>query len=41
MYTQLYHADRRVADRKSHYGDKTVERPSYIHNGIFTTGKTS
>ena len=24
---------------KSHCGDKTVERSSYLHNGIFYTGK--
>ena len=26
--------------RKSHYGDKTVVRSSYLHNGISYTGKT-
>ena len=26
--------------RKSHYGDKTILRPSYLHNGISYTGKT-
>ena len=26
--------------RKSHCGDKTVVRSSYLHNGIFYTGKT-
>ena len=25
--------------KKSHYGDKTVLRPSYLHNGISYTGK--
>ena len=25
--------------RKSHCGDKTVVRPSYLHNGISYTGK--
>ena len=25
--------------RKSHCGDKTILRPSYLHNGIFYTGK--
>ena len=25
--------------RKSHCGDKTVVRSSYLHNGIFYTGK--
>ena len=25
--------------RKSHYGDKTILRPSYLHNGISHTGK--
>ena len=25
--------------RKSHYGDKTILRPSYLHNGISYTGK--
>ena len=27
--------------RKSHCGDKTILRPSYLHNGISYTGKTS
>ena len=27
--------------RKSHYGDKTILRPSYLHNGISYTGKTA
>ena len=27
--------------RNSHYGDKTIWRPSYLHNGISYTGKTS
>ena len=27
--------------RKSHYGDKTILRPSYLHNGISYTGKMS
>ena len=27
--------------RKSHCGDKTIFRPSYLHNGISYTGKTS
>ena len=27
--------------RKSHCGDKTILRPSYLHNGITYTGKTS
>ena len=27
--------------RKSHCGDKTVVRSSYLHNGIFYTGKTT
>ena len=27
--------------RKSHCGDKTFLRPSYLHNGISYTGKTS
>ena len=27
--------------RKSHGGDKTILRPSYLHNGISYTGKTS
>ena len=27
--------------RKSHCGDKTVERSSYLHNGISYTGKTA
>ena len=27
--------------RKSHCGDKTVVRPSYLHNGISYTGKTT
>ena len=27
--------------RKSHCGDKTISRPSYLHNGIFYTGKTA
>ena len=27
--------------RKSHCGDKTVERSSYLHNGISCTGKTT
>ena len=26
--------------RKSHCGDKTISRPSYLHNGISYTGKT-
>ena len=26
--------------RKSHYGDKMILRPSYLHNGISYTGKT-
>ena len=26
-------------DRKSHCGDKTILRPSYLHNGISYTGK--
>ena len=26
--------------RKSHCGDKTILRPSYLHNGISYTGKT-
>ena len=25
--------------RQSHYGDKTILRPSYLHNGISYTGK--
>ena len=25
--------------RKSHFGDKTILRPSYLHNGISYTGK--
>ena len=25
--------------RKSHYGDKTIVRPSYLHNGVSLTGK--
>ena len=25
--------------RKSHYGDKTILQPSYLHNGISYTGK--
>ena len=28
-------------DRKSHCGDKTILRPSYLHNGITITGKTT
>ena len=28
-------------NRKSHCGDKTVERASYLHNGISFTGKMS
>ena len=28
-------------NRKSHCGDKTMLRPSYLHNGISYTGKTS
>ena len=27
--------------RKSHCGDKTILRPSYLHNGISYTGKTT
>ena len=27
--------------RKSHRGDKTILRPSYLHNGISYTGKTA
>ena len=27
--------------RKSHYGDKTILWPSYLHNGISYTGKTT
>ena len=27
--------------KKSHYRDKTVDRPSYLHNWIFYTGKSS
>ena len=27
--------------RKSHGGDKTILRPSYLHNGISYTGKTT
>ena len=27
--------------RKSHCGDKTIVRPSYLHNGISYTGKTT
>ena len=27
--------------RKSHCGDKTILRPSYLHNGITYTGKTT
>ena len=27
--------------RKSHCGDKTILRPSYLHNGISHTGKTT
>ena len=27
--------------RKSHCGDKTILRPSYLHNGIFYTGETT
>ena len=27
--------------RKSHYGDKMILRPSYLHNGISYTGKTT
>ena len=27
--------------RKSHCGDKTILRPSYLHNGISYTGKTA
>ena len=27
--------------RKSHCGDKTIFRPSYLHNGISYTGKTT
>ena len=27
--------------RKSHYGDKTILRSSYLHNGISYTGKTT
>ena len=27
--------------RKSHCGDKTIWRPSYLHNGITYTGKTA
>ena len=27
--------------RKSHCGDKTVKRSSYLHNGIFYNGKMS
>ena len=27
--------------RESHYGDKTILRPSYLHNGISYTGKTA
>ena len=27
--------------RKSHCGDKTILRPSYLHNGIFFSGKMS
>ena len=27
--------------RKSHCEDKTILRPSYLHNGIFYTGKTT
>ena len=27
--------------RKSHYGDKTILRPSYLHNGISYTGTMS
>ena len=28
-------------DRKSHCGDNTILRPSYLHNGISITGKTT
>ena len=28
-------------NRKSHCGDKTILRPSHLHNGIFYTGKMS
>ena len=28
-------------NRKSHCGDKTILRPSYLHNGISYTGKTT
>ena len=27
--------------RKSHWEDETILRPSYLHNGIFPTGKTA
>ena len=27
--------------RKSHCGDKTILRPSYLHNGISYTGKAT
>ena len=27
--------------RKSHCGDKTILRPSHLHNGIYYTGKTT
>ena len=27
--------------RKSHYGDETILRPSYLHNGISYSGKTT
>ena len=27
--------------RKSHCGDKTILRPSYLHNGVSYTGKTT
>ena len=27
--------------RKSHWGDKTILQPSYLHNGISYTGKTA
>ena len=30
-----------VQYRKSHCGDKTILRPSYLHNGISFTGKMS
>ena len=46
MSSKLYHPGGRInikmwsyQYRKSHWGDKTILRPSYLHNGISYTGK--